>query len=191
MSVKEVQTDTAMSRRVTGGMSDSEMGKGGESMSKQMKPDSEGAWICKKHELERGHDNYGSHCFRCLKEIHAQLQAELDKVKGENEHLCNTIEATRQELADMLAGTLECKLKAGLETVREQVEDLKRAELGKNNCIHMLAHGVADLWHAVADGKYDARSFVGDTILPMQEVLLEIGIDVREKPLNSEALKGK
>lgn len=66
-------------------------------------------------------------------------------------------------------------------------DDLEK--LNKDHCLHILAKCVADLWHAVAKGMYDARSFVGDTVLPMQESLLEIGIDVREKPLNTTSLQ--
>ena len=56
-------------------------------MSEQMKPDSEGAWICKRHEVERGHDKYGSYCFRCLKEKHEQLQSQLASTETENKRL--------------------------------------------------------------------------------------------------------
>lgn len=70
-----------------------------------------------------------------------------------------------------------------------RIKELEGAALSKNHCISILAKCTADLWQAVVDGVYDSRELVGDTVLPMQESLLEIGIDVREKPLNTEALK--
>jgi len=44
-------------------------------------PDSEGAWICKKHKAQRGFDRYGSNCYRCLIEKLEKLQAKKDKLK--------------------------------------------------------------------------------------------------------------
>lgn len=73
---------------------------------------------------------------------------------------------------------------------QKRIKELEGAALSKNHCISILAKCTADLWQAVVDGVYDSRELVGDTVLPMQESLLEIGIDVREKPLNTEALKG-
>jgi hypothetical protein len=78
-------------------------------------------------------------------------------------------------------------LKSKLADSQAREASLVAAKLATDHCLHILAKCTADLWHAVADGKYDARSFVGDTVLPMQETLLEIGIDVREKPLETFA----
>lgn len=86
-------------------------------------------------------------------------------------------------------------LEAKLKTAAEALGDIERNLLGKNHSLDILAQCVADLWHAVGRGVYDTRGFVGDVVLPMQETLLEIGVDVRVKPLNTEALtqlkKGK
>ena len=77
MSVKEVQTDTAMSRRVTGGMSDSEMGKGAKTMSKCIMSSKDFRKLSK-----RDFDN-GAVIGEIWNGLHnrEQLQAELDTAK--------------------------------------------------------------------------------------------------------------
>ena len=62
------------------------------------------------------------YCQNCdhLRAENKQLQAELHTANAENEHLCNTIDATRQDMADMRAGTLEGKL-------REENKRLRKA----------------------------------------------------------------
>lgn len=57
--------------------------------------------------------------------IGKQLQDELADIKQENEHLCNTIEATRQDMADMLAGTLEGKLQARLDNANDRLREME------------------------------------------------------------------
>ncbi|HDZ37291.1 MAG TPA: hypothetical protein ENH62_03220 [Marinobacter sp.] len=52
------------------------------------------------------------------------LQAELGTAKAENEDLCNTVEATRQDMADMLAGTLEGRLKDENKRLRGALEEI-------------------------------------------------------------------
>jgi hypothetical protein len=46
-----------------------------------MFPDSEGGWICKRHNDERGSSKYGSNCYRCSLEKIKELEAENEKLK--------------------------------------------------------------------------------------------------------------
>lgn len=62
---------------------------------------------------------------RALVKERDAIKAKLKKAKEENEHLCITIESTRQDCADMLAGTLEGKLQAKLDTAKEENERLR------------------------------------------------------------------
>lgn len=80
-------------------------------------------------------------------------------------------------------------LQAELATAKAENKRLRDSQMKKDLCIIDLAKGVFRLWHAVADGTYDSRSVVGDTALAMQESLVDIGIDVRNAPLDITALQ--
>ncbi|KKK56101.1 hypothetical protein LCGC14_3067890, partial [marine sediment metagenome] len=67
-------------------------------------PDSEGGWICERHKIEKGHDKYGSNCYRCRVERIEQLQADLDKYKDAlaakfNAEMCEALKPLKAKLA--------------------------------------------------------------------------------------------
>ncbi len=65
---------------------------------------------------------------KSLEKRRNELRAELHTAKAENEDLCNNIDATRQDMADMLAGTLEGKLWAENERLKEFARPVIRQE---------------------------------------------------------------
>ena len=63
----------------------------------------------------------------------------------------------------------------------KEIERLKSDNIAKTLCISYLSSGVAKLWDSVTSGMHNGRSLVGDTMLDMQESLMDIGIDARGK----------
>ena len=61
---------------------------------------------------------YDNGRFVALCSMHEQLA----EAKTENEHLCNVVEATRQDMADYLAGTLEGNLQDKVKQLRKALE---------------------------------------------------------------------
>ena len=108
-------------------------------------PDSEGAWICVKHKLERGHAKYGSHCYRCLVEKHGQLQAqlatakeELDKavqwgvkLEGINETLSKSCLAHNDTITQLKAENAD--LCDNVDAARQDLEDYQVGKLQSEN----------------------------------------------------------
>lgn len=73
---------------------------------------------------------------RALVKERDDAKAKLATAKGENEHLCNTVESTQQDYDDMVAGTLEGKLQAELAKVEQENKRLRGAmENAKNGLL--------------------------------------------------------
>ena len=71
-----------------------------------MVPDSEGAWICKRHKADKGHSKYGKNCHGCSLEKIEQLQAEVATAIAENKRLNELVfayESTRSPASPVLA----------------------------------------------------------------------------------------
>ncbi len=85
-----------------------------------MIPDYEGAWICKKHKLERGHAKYGSHCYRCSVETIEQLKAELNTAKEDKGRLREAL----QNLYDEQNGVPLLHHETAWEAVMDEAEKL-------------------------------------------------------------------
>lgn len=65
--------------------------------------------------------------------------------------------------------------------MREGIEKLRTDGLGDRLCVLGLSKIVEKLWVAVAEGKYDSRSIVGDAVLDMVTMLTDNGIDATGK----------
>ena len=53
--------------------------------------------------------------------FHKGVVVFIDELQAENEHLCDTIEATRQDIADYMDGSMENQLQAKIEELKNEV----------------------------------------------------------------------
>lgn len=119
---------------------------------------------------------------------HGSLISIWCKNAGNTERCCN---ATMLYPAEAKCKTdeeiKESITKRSIAAWNTRAEDIDN--IAQKICIRYLSESVAELWDAVADGKYDSRSIVGDTVLDMITELKNLGIDASGKQALEESSK--
>lgn len=116
-----------------------------------------------------------------MKAIIQQIQDRLDKASDKPIPYDGTL-AGLEEYKKFFDGYYQMKkgikwLLGEVERKDKGIDELRTKGLADRLCVLGLAEAVAILWDAVAEGKYDTRSLVGDTVLAMTEILTDNGIN--------------